>query len=84
MLRISAAILLLVTLSGCAIPLRNGEDAPALGRKTVTRKIMPDTLVAFDDTRCATTQGKFTKTQLKTEAWCIWLVPSRTRMAGTP
>lgn len=75
------ALLALAVLGGCAIPLRGGENPPALGRKTVTQKIMPDTLVAFDGTRCTPTSGKFRKTTLRTDAWCIWIVPPR---AGTP
>ncbi len=67
----------ILVMAGCAIPLRNGDDAPALGRKQVTQKIMPDTLVAWDGTRCQTTAGKFRKTDLRTDAWCIWQVPPR-------
>ena len=68
-------------LAGCAIPLRSGVGAPTLDRKTVTQKVMPDTLVAFDGTRCTPSKGKFARTQLKTNAWCIWQIPTRTHGA---
>ena len=71
------ASLAVALLAGCAIPLRNGDNAPALARKVVTQKLLPDTLVAADGTRCVTTAGKFRKTALQSPAWCIWLVPSR-------
>ena len=74
------AALAAITLAGCAIPLRNGDDAPTLTRKTVTQKLMPDTLVAFDGTRCTTTSGRFRDTSIRSNAWCLWLVPPR---AGT-
>lgn len=67
-------VLMVVMLAGCALPLRNGPNAPELGRKQVTQKIMPDTLVAWDGTRCQTTKGKFAKTDLRSDAWCIWQV----------
>ena len=64
-------------LTGCAIPLRNGLDAPALARKSVVRKVAPDTLVALDGTRCTPTSRKFQATDVQKTVWCIWLVPTK-------
>ncbi len=71
-------------LAGCAIPLRNGENAPTLARKVVTQKLLPDTLIASDGTRCTPTSGKFRKTTLRSDAWCIWLVPPRSGPSAAP
>ena len=76
--------LVLVLASGCAIPLRNGENAPTLARKTVTQKLLPDTLVASDGTRCTPTSGKFAATSIRADAWCIWLTPPRLGTAASP
>ena len=78
------ALMVAVTLGGCAIPLRGGDNPPTLERKIVTQKVMPDTLVAFDGTRCTPTRGKFHKTTLNQNAWCIWLVPRRPGNTVTP
>ncbi len=68
-------LLAALLITGCAIPLRNGDNAPTLARKVVTQKLMPDTLVASDGTRCTPTAGKFRQAELRSAAWCIWLVP---------
>ncbi len=78
------ASLAAVVLAGCAIPLRNGDNAPTLARKVVTQKLLPDTLVASDGTRCTTTAGKFRKTTLRSDAWCIWLVSARPGTSAPP
>ena len=64
-------------LTACAIPLRNGLDAPALARKSVVRKVAPDTLVALDGTRCTPTSRKLQATDVQAAVWCIWLVPTK-------
>jgi hypothetical protein len=71
-------------LAGCAIPLRNGENAPTLTRKVVAQKLLPDTLVRSDGTRCTPTAGKFRKTTLRSDAWCLWLVPPRSGPSVAP
>jgi len=80
MLLRSFAVLAAVTVAGCVVPPRSGEDAPTLARKVVTQKLFPDTLGASDGTRCATTSGKLRDATIRSDAWCIGLVPPR---AGT-
>jgi hypothetical protein len=71
-------VLVGLLLSGCAsIPLpvaggRKTEPAPALERKRVAAKRAPADLIAEDGTRCLATKRRFERTEVGSEAWCVW------------
>lgn len=70
-------VLLSLLLSGCALllpvrGLRGADPAPTLARKLVVAKQPPADLIAEDGTRCLTTEGRFKRARVGTEAWCVW------------
>jgi hypothetical protein len=71
-------VLLGLLLSACAsIPLpipggREADRAPVLARKLVVAKEAPADLIADDGTRCLTTERRFERTRVGSEAWCVW------------
>jgi hypothetical protein len=76
---VAATVVLAALLaSGCgSIPLPtrglHGVDpAPSLGRKLVTGKEPPVTLIAEDGTRCLTSRDRFERTRIGSEVWCVW------------
>lgn len=77
------AVLLGLLLSGCVsipLPMRGlggARPAPALDRKLVVGKQAPADLIAEDGTRCRTTESRFKRTLIGSEAWCVWIGDGR-------
>lgn len=75
-----AATVVLAALFACgcgSIPLPtrglHGVDpAPSLGRKLVTGKEPPVSLIGEDGTRCITSRGRFERTRIGSKVWCLW------------
>lgn len=73
----------LFALSGCALPQRFQAGGPTgPGYKTVSTKVEPATLVAFDGSECRVTADRFERVAVGERVWCYWL--GRGGVAGPP
>ena len=74
MTRLLMIALLAVSVSSCALTnrLQLGGDGGGPGRKTVSAKEEPLTLVALDGTECTVTSAKFNRTKIGDMVWCAW------------
>lgn len=64
----------LFALSGCALTQRLQAGGPTgPGYKTVSTKVEPATLVAFDGSECRVTADRFGRVAVGERVWCYWL-----------
>ncbi len=66
------ALLAVVLLAGCILPMPRTRYTAGMDRKKVVDKRDPDILVAFDGSVCSVSKDKYEKTSSGDVVFCVW------------